>query len=100
MTTAAKQDTANSTNLTGNTEWNGLPMPQRIWAILAVTFGVSLSVLDGAIANVALPTIGTLLDISPANSIWIVNAYQVATLLSLLTFQTLALVIGHPHFHY
>lgn len=95
MTTAAKQDTANSTNLTGNTEWNGLPMPQRIWAILAVTFGVSLSVLDGAIANVALPTIGTLLDISPANSIWIVNAYQLAIVMSLLTFSTLGDVIGY-----
>ena len=55
--------------LRGDTEWNGIPMPKRLWAILAVTFGVSLSVLDGAIANVALPTIGSLLEISPANSI-------------------------------
>lgn len=32
-------------------------MPRRLWAILAVAFGVSLSVIDSAIANVALPTI-------------------------------------------
>lgn len=43
--------------IVGDTEWNGLPMPRRLWAILAVTFGVALSVLDGTIANVALPTI-------------------------------------------
>ena len=43
-------------HLAGNREWDGLPMPTRFWAILAVAFGVSLSVIDGAIANVALPT--------------------------------------------
>ena len=30
-------------------------MPRRLGAILAVAFGVSLSVIDGTIANVALP---------------------------------------------
>ena len=70
-------------------------MPKRLWAILAVTFGVSLSVLDGAIANVALPTIGSLLNISPANSIWIVNAYQLAIVVSLLSFSALGDVIGY-----
>ena len=35
---------------------DGLPMPRRLWAILAVAFGVSLSVIDSAIANVALAT--------------------------------------------
>ena len=57
---------------------DGIPMPRRLGAILAVAFGVSLSVLDGSIANVALPTIGRELGISPADSIWIVNAYQLA----------------------
>ena len=31
--------------LAGNREWDGLPMPTRFWAILAVAFGVSLSVI-------------------------------------------------------
>ena len=53
-------------------------MPQRLGAILAVAFGVSLSVIDGTVANVALPTIGQQLGISAADSIWIVNAYQLA----------------------
>ena len=46
---------------------DGIPMPRRIWAILAVAFGVSLSVIDSTIANVALPTISRALGISSAD---------------------------------
>ena len=70
-------------------------MPRRLGAILAVAFGVSLSVIDGTIANVALPTIGTQLGISAADSIWIVNAYQLAIMISLLSFSALGDVIGY-----
>ena len=68
---------------------DGIPMPRRLGAILAVAFGVSLSVLDGSIANVALPTIGRELGISPADSIWIVNAYQLAIMISILSLSAL-----------
>lgn len=85
---------SNST-LAGNGAWNGLPMPRRLWAILAVAFGVSLSVLDGTIANVALPTIAGELGISSANSIWIVNAYQLAIMVTLLSFSALGDVVGY-----
>lgn len=81
--------------LAGNKEWDGVPMPGRIWAILAVAFGVSLSVIDGTIANVALPTMARMLGISSANSIWIVNAYQLAIVISLLSFSALGDVVGH-----
>ena len=64
-------------------------MPRRLGAIAAVAFGVGLSVLDGAIANIALPTISGELGISSADSIWIVNAYQLAIMVSLLTFSAL-----------
>lgn len=74
---------------------DGLPMPRRLWAILAVAFGVGLSVLDSAIANVALPTIGQELGISSADSIWIVNAYQLAIMVSLLSFSALGDVVGY-----
>ena len=73
---------------------DGIPMPRRIGAILAVAFGVSLSVIDATIANVALPTIGARLGISSADSIWIVNAYQLAIMVSLLSFSALGDVIG------
>ena len=74
---------------------DGIPMPRRIWAILAVAFGVSLSVIDATIANVALPTIARELGISSADSIWIVNAYQLAIMVSLLSFSALGERIGY-----
>ena len=43
-----------------------------------------MAVLDGAIANIALPTIARDLDATPAESIWVVNAYQLAVTISLL----------------
>jgi hypothetical protein len=33
---------------------DGLPLPHRYWAILAIGLGILVSVLDGVIANVAL----------------------------------------------
>ena len=36
---------------------DGVPVPQRYWAILTIALGLVLAVMDGAIANVALPTI-------------------------------------------
>jgi DHA2 family multidrug resistance protein-like MFS transporter len=50
-----------------------------------------MAVLDGAIANVALPTIASDLHASPASSIWIVNAYQIAIVVSLLSLSSSAI---------
>ena len=75
--------------------WDGVPMPERLWVILAVAFGVSLSVLDATISNVALPTIAHRLGVSEANSIWVVNAYQLATVVTLLSFSALAEIKGY-----
>ncbi len=68
---------------------DGLPLPQRYGAILTIVIGISMAVLDGAIANVALPTIATDLHATPASSIWVVNAYQIAIVISLLSFSFL-----------
>lgn len=74
---------------------DGLPLPRRYWAVLAIASGITLSVLDGAIANVALPTIVKDLDTTPTYSIWVVNAYQVATMISLLAFSSLGEIWGY-----
>lgn len=79
----------------GNTQWDGLPMPRRIWAVLAVAFGVSVSVLDGSIANVALPTLMQELHVGHADSIWIINAYQLAIAVLILSFSTLGDTWGY-----
>lgn len=70
---------------------DGLPLPQRYGAIATIVIGISMAVLDGAIANVALPTIASDLHASPASSIWIVNAYQIAIVVSLLSFSSWAI---------
>ena len=74
---------------------DGVPMPQRMWAILTIALGLTLAVLDGGIANVALPTIARDVNTSPANSIWVVNAYQLAVTISLLPLSSLGEIYGY-----
>src|ERR1700754_3278657 len=74
---------------------DGVPMPQRMWAILTIGLGLTLAVLDGGIANVALPTIAREVNTSPANSIWVVNAYQLAVTISLLPLSSLGEIYGY-----
>jgi len=74
---------------------DGLPQPQRNWAILTIALGLVMAVVDGAIANVALPAIARDLDASPAFSIWIVNGYQLAITISLLPLASLGEIIGY-----
>lgn len=74
---------------------DGLAQPKRKWAMVAIALGISVAVLDGAIANVALPTIASDLHINPASSIWIVNAFQLAVTISLLAFSSLGDLWGY-----
>jgi DHA2 family multidrug resistance protein-like MFS transporter len=74
---------------------DGLPFPQRYWAILTIVLGIVMAVIDGAIANVALPTIAQDLHASPSFSVWIVNGYQLAITISLLPLASLGEIIGY-----
>src|SRR4051812_50185830 len=74
---------------------DGLPVPQRYWAVSAIAIALTMAVLDSAIANVALPTIAKELDIRPAESIWIVNAYQLAITVSLFPLASLGDIFGY-----
>ena len=64
----------------------GLPAGPRAWAVLALSIALTMAVLDGAIANIALPTITRELSTEPSRAIWIVNGYQLAVSVSLLPF--------------
>jgi len=57
---------------------DGLPPERRRWAIIAIFTALAVSSLDSSIANIALPTIAHDMDATPAASIWVVNAYQLA----------------------
>ena len=74
---------------------DGLPPSTRWVAMVAVGIAVAMSVLVGSIANVALPTIAADMQVTPAESIWVVNAYQLAVTVTLLPFASLGDVYGH-----
>jgi MFS transporter, DHA2 family, multidrug resistance protein len=76
-------------------EGDGLAAPQRYWAIATVVLAVFMSVLDSAIANIALPTIARELEASAAGSIWVVNAYQLAITILLLPLASLGEILGY-----
>jgi DHA2 family multidrug resistance protein-like MFS transporter len=74
---------------------DGLPPGKRAVAMLAVGIAVSISVLVGSIANIALPTIARDMHVTPAESIWVVNAYQLAVTVCLMPCASLGDVYGH-----
>jgi DHA2 family multidrug resistance protein-like MFS transporter len=73
---------------------DGLPTPRRIWAIVALSFGTALVVLDGAIATVALPTIARDLRTDGSAAVLIVTVYQLVLVMSLLPLSALGDRIG------
>lgn len=75
-------------------ERQGLYGSARTLAVLAVSLSVLLSLLDYAIANVALPNIATDLKSSASSAIWVVNAYQLSSLVSLLPLAALGSRVG------
>ena len=72
----------------------GLVGGARALAMGAVALSVLLSVLDYAVANVALPTIGHDIGATPSSAIWVVNAYQLASLIALLPVASLGEIVG------
>lgn len=73
---------------------DGLPTPRRYWAILVQLTAIVMSVLDASIANVALPTIARELQASPADAVWVVNAYNVTLLVTMLPLSALSERVG------
>ena len=72
----------------------GLPLPQRRWAGLTILVGIALSVLDASMANVALPAIARELGTSASSVVWIVNAYSLTMVMTLLPFSSIGERIG------
>jgi DHA2 family multidrug resistance protein-like MFS transporter len=60
-----------------------------------VALGLMMAVLDGSIANLALPTLAREFQVSASASIWVVNAYQLAVTISLLPLAALGEILGY-----
>ena len=79
----------NVEHITGDLQWDGLHRPKIYYAVASVCCGIFLSVVDGNICNVALPTISQELGVSSEDSIWVVNAFQLVIMMTLLSFSSL-----------
>lgn len=73
----------------------GLPQPQRAWAVVAISLGTALLVLDNSIATIALPSIAAALDVPASATVSIVTVYQLVLLMALLPLSALGDLIGH-----
>lgn len=83
-----------SLKVAGNLEWDGLHRPQIFYAMAAIFSGLFLSVIDGSICNVALPSISKELQVSSSDSIWVVNGFQLVVMMFLLPFSSLGELKG------
>ncbi|WP_253950552.1 MFS transporter [Pseudomonas lijiangensis] len=73
----------------------GPQLTARQWrAMAAILVSIALATLDIAIANTALPAIAADLNTPPAAAVWIINAYQLAAVATLLPLAALGGVIG------
>jgi MFS transporter, DHA2 family, multidrug resistance protein len=81
--------------LGGMSATDGLPTVQRRWAMLTFSIGLSMSVLDGNIANTALPNIAKQLHANPDVSIWVVNAFLLTVAICVVPLSSLADIIGY-----
>ena len=72
-----------------------IPLPRQYWAAFAIMLAIIMSVINGTIINVALPTLAREFGVSPSSSIWMVNAYQLVTAVTLLSFASLGDLYGY-----
>ena len=75
--------------IVGDLDWDGLHRPRIYYAVATTFCGLFLSVLDGSICNVALPSIARELGVSSSDSILIVNAFQLVIMMTILPFASM-----------
>jgi MFS transporter, DHA2 family, multidrug resistance protein len=73
---------------------DGMPTPRRYLAIAALSLGTILTVIDGQIAGVALPTIAHDLKVDGSAAVLVVTVYQLVLVMTLLPFSALGDKIG------
>jgi MFS transporter, DHA2 family, multidrug resistance protein len=73
---------------------DGLPTPRRYLAILAISCGTALAVIDGSVVTVALPTLAHDLGVRASTAVLVVTVYQLVLVMTLLPFSALGTRIG------
>lgn len=95
MHTSATQQATPAIAPGSNHDSDGLPKPARAAAMLSIAIGVGMASLDTAICNTALPAMALQLHASAANTVWIVSAYQLAMIATLLPLAALSEIVGY-----
>ncbi|WP_347814892.1 MFS transporter [Aureimonas sp. SK2] len=72
-----------------------MPPLRRRLAFATIAMALFVAVLDGTVANVALPPITQDLGIQPVEAIWVVNGYQLAVTVLLLPLARLGEILGY-----
>lgn len=73
---------------------DGLPVPRRHWAVAVMLLGITITVFDTTMSNVALPAISNSLGIPASQSVWVVLAYSLTVVGCLLPLSALAERVG------
>lgn len=73
---------------------DGLPVPRRHWSAAVLLLGITITVFDSSMSNVALPAISNSLGIPASQSVWVVLAYSLTVVGCLLPLSALAERIG------
>jgi DHA2 family multidrug resistance protein-like MFS transporter len=75
-------------------EPDGLPQPRRLFAIICLSAGIAMTVLDASMINIALPSAARSLGLTPAEAVWVINAYQITVVGMLIPFSSLGEILG------
>lgn len=78
---------------------DGLPMPRRFLAVLAISLGNALVIIDGAMPTVALPTLSRDLGVPSASAVLVITVYQLVLVTMLLPLAALGDRIGHSRLY-
>jgi DHA2 family multidrug resistance protein-like MFS transporter len=73
---------------------DGPAAPRRHLAVALILLTIVLVVLDGAIANIALPSIARSFGAQAGRTVWVVSAYQLAVLVAILPCGALGEIYG------
>ena len=74
---------------------DGLPAPRRYAAVVAVSLGTMIGVIDTGSLNIALPTLAQELRVAPSSVVLLVTAYQLVLIMTVLPLSALGDRLGH-----
>ena len=80
--------------VSGAADPDGLPPGRRGLASACIAAGITVTVLDAAMLNIALPSAAADLGLTPAEAVWIVNAYQITVVGTLIPMAALGEIFG------